>query len=327
MLRRSFVPPEPIRDLRALTRLRSRLAADQVRHQNRIEKVLEDALLKISCVISDLMGQSGRRFLAALIAGERSPATLAALGDRRLKASTAELEAALTGRFRDVHALETGMLLDLIDGLTGKITQLDKQITALLARIPGIARACTLCGEIGGGHAPSCAAPPVLSVIERLDEITGIGIDGAQVIIAELGTDMTQFPTPGHAAAWARLTSRTIQSGATSKTGRAGKGDPYLRAALGRAVMTASRTGTYLGERYRRIARRRGKQKAIVAVARTICEIACLIIADPAVRFIELGPDYYARFDAGRQTRNKIRELERLNPGTKVTLTPAVHAA
>ena len=91
--------------------------------------------------------------------------------------------------------------------------------------------------------------------------------------------------------------------------------------------MTASRTGTYLGERYRRIARRRGKQKAIVAVARTICEIACLIIADPAVRFIELGPDYYARFDAGRQTRNKIRELERLNPGTKVTLTPAVHAA
>jgi len=329
MLRRSFVPPEAIRDLRALTRLRSRLAQDKVRHQNRIEKILEDALLKISSVISDLMGQSGRRFLAALIAGERSPRALAALGDRRLKASTAELEAALTGRFRDIHALEIGMLLDLIDGLSAKITQLDEEITRLLAQIPGVAGACTSCGETGGAHAPGCTESdtPVLSVIARLDEIPGVGPGVAQVIVAELGMDMTQFPTPGHAAAWARLTSRTIQSGATSKNGRTGKGDPYLRGALGHAVMTAGRTDTFIGERYRRVARRRGKKKAIVAVARTITEIACLIIADPGVRFIELGPDYYARFDTGRQTRNKIRELERLNPGMKVTITPATHAA
>jgi transposase len=278
-------------------------------------------------VISGLMGQSGRRFLAALIAGERDPRALAALGGRRLKASTAELEAALTGRFRDIHALEISMLPDLTGGLAGKIAQPGKQITALLARIPGIAGACTCCGEIGGGHAPSCAVPPVLPVVGRLDEITGVGTDAAQVIIAELGTGMTIFPTPGHAAAWAKLTSRTIQSGATTKAGRADKGNPCLRAALGRAAMTAARTGTYLGGRYRRIARRRGKQKAIVAVSRTICEIACMIIADPAVRFSELGPDYYARFDAGRQTRNKIRGLERLNPGMKVTLTPAAHAA
>jgi transposase len=327
MLRRSFVPPEAIRDLRALTRLRSRLAQDRVRHQNRIEKILEDALLKISSVISDLMGHSGRRFLAALIAGERSPAALAALGDRRLKASTAELEAALTGRFRDIHALEIGMLLDLIDGLTAKIGQLDGEITRLLARIPGVAGACTSCGEVGGTHAPGCAVALVLSVIERLDEIPGVGPDVAQVIVAELGMDMTQFPTPGHAAAWARLTSRTIQSGATTKNGATGKGDPYLRGALGRAAMTAAKTDTYLGERYRRIARRRGKKKAIVAVARTICEIACLIIADPGTRYHELGPDYYTRFDAARQTRNKIRELERLNPGMKITLTPATQAA
>jgi transposase len=261
MLRRSFVPPEAVRDLRALTRLRSRLAQDQARHQARIEKILEDALLKISSVISDLMGASGRRFLAALVGGERAPDKLAALGDRRLKASPAQLEEALAGRFRDIHALEIGMLLELIDDITAKMARLDAEITARLARIPGIAPACAGCGEIGGGHAPSCprAGAPVLSVIERLDELTGL--DAAQVIVAELGTDKTTFPTPGHAAAWAKLASRTIQSGSTSKDGRTGKGNPYLRAALGRAAMTAAKTDTYLGERYRRIARRRGKQK------------------------------------------------------------------
>ena len=325
MLRRSFVPPGAIRDLRALTRLRSRLTRDKARHQNRIEKILEDALLKISSVISGLMGQSGRRFPAALIAGERRPRALAALGDRRLKATPAELQAALTGRFRDIHALEIGMLLDLIDGLSAKITQLDQQITGLLVQIPGVAGACTSCGETGGAHAPGCAGAhaPVLSVIGRLDEIPGVGPDAARVIVAELGMDMTQFPAPGHAAARARLTSRTIESGATSKNGRTGKGDPCLRGALGQCVMAAARTGTFLGERCRRIARRRGKQKAIIAIARTITEIAWLIISDPGIRFIELGPDCYARFHAGRQTRNKIRELERLNPGMKVTLTPA----
>ena len=329
MLRRSFVPPEPVRDLRALTRLRSRLAQDQARHQARIEKILEDALLKIPAVISDLMGQSGRRFPAALAAGERDPGKLAAPGDRRLKASPRDLAEALTGRFRDVHALETGILLDLIDGLTAKITELDAEITAQLARVPGIAPACAGCGETGGGHAPSCprAGSPVLPVIERPDELTGTGAGAAQVIVAEPGTGKTTFPTPGHAAAWAKLTTRTIQSGATSRNGRAGKGNPYLRAVLGRAAMTAAKTDTYLGERYRRIARRRGKQKAIAAVSRTICEIAWMIITDPDVRFSELGPDYYARLDAGRQTRNKIRDLERLNPGMKVTLTPAAQAA
>ena len=131
-----------------------------------------------------------------------------------------------------------------------------------------------------------------------------------------------QFPTPGHAAAWARLTSRTIQSGTTARNGRTGKGNPYLRGAFGAAVMTAANTDTFPGERYRRIARRRGKQKAIVAVARTICEIAYLIINDPGFRYIELGAGYYARLDPKRQTSNKIRELEKLNPGMVVTLTP-----
>jgi hypothetical protein len=158
--------------------------------------------------------------------------------------------------------------------------------------------------------------------VERLDEITGVGTRNAQVIIAELGTDMSVFPTAGHAAAWARLTPRTIQSGASAKPGRTGKGDPYLRGALGQSVMAAARTDTRLGEQYRRTARRRGKQKAIVAVSRVICEIAWLLIGDRAARFTDLGAGYYDTRSPRRQTRSRIREIERLNPGMKVTLTP-----
>jgi len=325
MLRRSFVPPEAVRDLRALTRTRARLAQDQVRHQSRVEKILEDALLKISVVISDLFGASGRRFLEALVAGERSPAALAALGDPRLRATRKELEDALTGRFRDIHAFEIATHLRLIDAINDEITRLDDRIAGQLAAVPGTAPACTSCGLAGGDHAPGCAREqtPVLGLAERLDEITGVGERNAQVIIAELGTDTSQFPTPGHAAAWARLTPRSRQSGETARPGRTGKGNRYLRGALGQAAMTTARTDTRLGAQYRRIARKRGKQKAIVAVSRVICEIAWILICDPAARFTELGPDYYTPRSPARQTRDKIREIERLNPGKKVILAPA----
>jgi len=157
MLRRSFVPPQEIRDLRMLTRTRARLAQDQARHQSRVEKILEDALLKISVVISDLFGTSGRRFLDALIAGERDPRALAALGDYRLKASRQQLQDALTGQFRDIHALEISTHLRLIDAINTEITRLDEAIGEQLARVPRTAPACTACGLAGGGHAPGCA--------------------------------------------------------------------------------------------------------------------------------------------------------------------------
>ena len=315
MLRRSFVPPEGIRDLRSLTRTRSRLAQDQVRHQNRVEKILEDALLKISVVISDLFGASGRRFLDALVAGERSPRALAALGDTRLKATRQQLADALTGQFREVHAFEIATHLRLIDAINDEIARLDARIEQQLTR-PGMAPACTSCGLIGGGHSPGCASDgtPVLGLAERLDEVTGVGVRNAQVIIAELGTDMSAFPTPGHAAAWARLTPRTQQSGNTARPGRTGKGNPYLRGALGQSVMAAARTDTRLGEQYRRIARRRGKQKAIVAVSRVICEISAILIADPAARFTDPGADYYSRANPARQTRSRIRETRTTQP-------------
>ncbi len=328
MLRRSFVPPEAVRDLRALTRARSRLAQDQARHQARVEKVLEDALIKISAVISDLFGVSGRAFLDALVAGERSPVVLAALGDPRLKASRQELEEALTGRFRDIHATEISLHLRLIDAITAEITALDEQIEAQLDRVPRAAPVCTACGLAGGGHAPGCEnlGAVLLSLAGRLAGITGIGDVTARVLIAELGTDPAQFPTPGHAAGWARLTPRTLQSGETARPGRTGKGSPYLRGALGQAAMTAAKTQTRLGAMYRRIARKRGKQKAIVAVARVICEIAWILICDPAARYTELGPDYYQPRSPARQTRARIREIERLNPGKKVILADAAAA-
>ena len=322
MLRRSFVPPRPVRDLRMLTRTRSRLAQDQARHQARVEKVLEDALLKVSAVISDLFGVSGRRFLDALVAGERSPAVLAALGDYRLKASKAQLKATLTGQFRDIHATEIAVHLRLIDAINAEITGLDEQIEQLLPQVPRTAPVCTACGVAGGGHAPDCQNTGVLllGLADRLDEITGIGAVNARVLIAELGTDPAQFPTPGHAAGWARLTPRTLQSGETAKPGRTGKGNRYLRSALGQAAMTAAKTDTRLGALYRRTARKRGKQKAIIAVARAICEIAWILICDPAARYIELGPGYYQPRSAAQKTKTGIRQIEQLNPGKKVIL-------
>ncbi len=290
-----------------------------------MEKILEDALLKISVVISDLFGASGRRFLDALVAGERRPAALAALGDPRLKATRQQLEDALTGRFRDIHAFEISTRLRIIDAINDEIARLDEKIEEQLALVPRTAPACTACGLAGDGHAPGCADEqvPLPGLAARLDEITGIGAVSARAIIAELGTDPSVFPAPGHAAAWARLTPRTRQSGETARPGRTGKGNRYIRGALGQAAMTAAKTDTRLGAMYRRIARKRGKQKAIVAVSRVICEIAWILICDPGARYHELGPDYYTPRSRARQTRDKIREIERLNPGKKVILADA----
>jgi transposase len=158
MLRRSFVPPQATRDLRSLTRTRSRLAQDRARHRSRVEKIMEDALLKISCVISDLFGASGRRFLDALVAGERSPAALAALGDPRLKATRHELAEALTGRFREVHAFEISVHLRLIDAINDEIACLDARISQQLTLIPGWRRPAPAAGSSAAGTRPAAPA-------------------------------------------------------------------------------------------------------------------------------------------------------------------------
>jgi transposase len=320
MLRPSFVPPAEIRQLRDYTRLRLDLTRDRSRHVQRIEKLLEDALIKLSTVATDIMGKSGRAMLEVLIAGERDPKVLAGLARGRLRVKHAALVQALTGRFDDHHAELARMLLDQYDALTAQIDRLTARIEALLAAIPA-AQGVDADGTTGPGAGADPGAA-VLPAIQRLDEVPGIGRHAAQVLLAELGLDMGVFPTPGHLVSWAKLCPRTIQSGAKHRAGTTGKGNPYLKGVLGEVAAAAAKTDTFLGERYRRIVKRRGKLKALVAVARSILVIVWHLLADPAARYHDLGAGYYAdRIDKGKKARNHIRQLEAL--GFTVTLAPA----
>jgi transposase len=320
MLRPSFVPPAEIRQLRDYTRLRLDLTRDRSRHVQRIEKLLEDALIKLSTVATDIMGKSGRAMLEALIAGERDPKVLAGLARGRLRVKHAALVQALTGRFDDHHAELARMLLDQYDALTAQIDRLTARIEALLAAIPA-AQGVDADGTTGPGAGADPGAA-VLPAIQRLDEVPGIGRHAAQVLLAELGLDMGVFPTPGHLVSWAKLCPRTIQSGAKHRAGTTGKGNPYLKGVLGEVAAAAAKTDTFLGERYRRLVKRRGKLKALVAVARSILVIVWHLLADPTARYHDLGAGYYAdRIDKGKKARNHIRQLEAL--GFTVTLAPA----
>jgi len=320
MLRPSFVPPAEIRQLRDYTRLRTDLTRERTRYWQRLEKLLEDALIKVSVVASTLDTKSVRDMLEALIAGERDPKVLAGLARGRMRVKHAALVQALTGRFDDHHAELARMLLDQIDALTAQTGRLTTRIEELIAAIPAAQGA-----DADGTTGPDAGTGPdatVLSAAQRLDEIPGISVPGAQIILAEIGLDMTRFPTAAHLVSWAKLSPRTIQSGAKHRAGKTGKGNPYLKGVLGEIAAAAARTDTFLGERYRRIVKRRGKLKALVAVARTILVIIWHLLADPAARYRDLGAGYYAsRIDKDRKTRNHIRQLEAL--GYTVTLAPA----
>ena len=312
MLRSSFVPPQPQRELRDLTRMRKVLTEERSRYRTRIQDVLEDACIKVSDKTegaSDLFGVSGRAMLAALVAGERDPKVLAQLSRGRMRRKIPALEQALNGRFNEHHARQISRLLRLHDGLTIEIDQLTCEIETAIA-------------ELDPTGPPDDDHRDRMPVLDRLDEIPGLGREAAATILGEIGFDMTVFPTEGHLASWAKLTPRTIQSGAKNTHGPTGKGNRWLKGALGNAAVNAARTKTFLGARYRRIIKHAPKKKAVVAVSRNILEICWVLISDPDARFIDLGPDWHNRhINTARKTRQAVRELERL--GFTVTLTPA----
>src|SRR5664280_642911 len=297
MIRPSFVPPPPIRRLRDLTRYRVDLVSARTAEKNRAEKLLEDAQIKLSVVASDIFGVSGRDMMAALIAGERDPKVLAQMARMRLRAKIGQLEEAFHGHFTDHHAFLLAKMLARVDAITADIDDIDAHIEDQLA--------------------------PFVDAATRLQQIPGVGPVAAAVIVAEIGVDMSRFPTAGHLASWARFAPGVKESAGRNKgNGSTGHGNPYLGRVLGEAVVSAGRTSTFLGDRYRRLARRRGKQKAIVAVGRSMLIVAWHLLSDPDAQFTDLGPGFYdSRIQPDRKRREHIRQLEAL--GYRVTLEPA----
>jgi transposase len=258
-----------------------------------VEKLLEDAPIKLSSVASDIFGGSGRQMLQAMIAGQRDPKVLAQLARASMRAKLRQLEEALTGHFDDHHAFLCRMMLERIDELTSRIEELTAQIDQQIA--------------------------PFAAQVAQLDAVTGIGLVCAQELIAEVGVDMAVFPTASHLVAWAKFAPQASISAGKAKAAATGRGNPWLAATLGEIAVTAGRTSTFLGERYRRIARRRGKQRALVAVGNSLLVIAWHLLSDPGAHFTDLGPDWHDRLAPLRRKRQLIAELERLS-GMKVTL-------
>lgn len=301
MLRASFVPPPPIRRLRDLTRYRVDLVGVRGAEKNRVEKLLEDACIKLSVVASDIHGVSGRAMLNAMIAGERDPRKLAEMARSRMRPKIGLLTEAFAGlqvgTFDAHHRFLLARMLARIDQADADIAAIDTQIQEHLA--------------------------PFADAAARLDQIPGVGPTAAAIIIAEIGLDMTRFPTPAHLASWAKFAPGIKSSAGKSKgNGSTGHGNRYLARVLGEAAVAAGRTDTFLGARYRRIARRRGKKKAIVAVGRSLLVIIWHLLAEPDARFTDLGADHYDRHvSTTAKTRNHVRSLEAL--GYHVTLQPA----
>jgi transposase len=321
LLRASFVPPKAIRDLRDYTRARTRLIHERTRCWQRLEKLLEGALIKLSSVASKLTTLSAQDMIKAMIAGQRDPEVLAGLARRTMKAKHDALVEALDGMFDDHHGELAALLLDQIAALDATIAQLGARAAELTAAMPA-AWGIDADGATGPGAGTSPDAP-VLNAVTRLAEIPGLSPDLARTIIAETGLDMSRFPTAAHLVSWAGLCPSARQSGPRTRAGKKGRGDTWLRGALGQAAINAARTATFLGERYGRIARRRGKAKAQVAVARSILVIIWHLLADPAARFTDLGPGYHqARTDTDRKLRNHIRQIEALL-GHPITIAKA----
>jgi transposase len=299
LLRGSFVPPPPVRELRDLTRQRARLVEERAAVANRVQKVLEDANVKLAGVASDVLGASGRAMLRAIVAGETDPGVLADLARQRLREKLPQLRQALAGRVTEHHRFLLGALLEQVGDLERLIDRFSARIEAVLG--------------------------PFAEAAGRLSEVPGFSRRVAEVVLAEVGADMGPFPSADHLCSWAGLCPGNDESAGRRRSGRTTKGSRWLRAALVQAAWAASHTkGTAFAARYRRLAARRGKKRALVALAHTMLIIAYHLLKR-GVRYEELGPDYLGRSQQERLTRQLVRRLERL--GHQVTLRPREEVA
>jgi len=294
LLRGSFVPPAPIRELRDLTRYRKRLIQAHAAEGQRVQKTLEDAGIKLDSVATDVLGASGRAMLAALVGGERDPQVLAELARGRLRSKLPQLRQALRGRFGDHHALLLRLALAHLEHLEGAIAALDRRVDEVIA--------------------------PFARARDRLDTITGVGKRAAETIIAEIGVDMTVFPTAAHLASWAGRCPGNNLTGGKRRSGKPTRGNRWLGEVLIECAWAAARSrDTYLSAQYWRLARRIGKKKAAVAVGHSILVIAWHLLADDC-DYQDLGGDYFIRRDTDRARQRAVAQLQAL--GYRVVLEP-----
>jgi transposase len=299
LLRGSFVPPAPIRELRDLTRYRKAQIQDRAREANRLQKILEDANIKLSSVATDILGVSGRAMLNALVTGTTDPKLLADLARGVLRKKLPALRQALTGRFRQHHAFLVGQILAHLDYLEESIAETSRRIEEQLR--------------------------PFAEALECLITIPGVQRRTAEVILAEIGTDMTRFADSAQLASWARMCPGNRESAGKRKSGKTRKDSKWLRGALIESGNAGARTkSTALGARYRRRVRHLGHRKGVVAIGRQILEISYHLLAANTT-YRELGVDYFDRNHADRVRQRCIRQLQRL--GHQVTLTPQPNAA
>lgn len=295
LLKASFVPPPGIRELRDLTRYRVQQVGDRAREVNRLCKVLEDAGLKLTSVVTDVMGVSGRAMLRALVEGTTDPSVLADLARGTLRKKLPALRRALQGRFHRHHAF-------LIEQIFAKIDFLDETVDRLTAEIDG-------------------RLAPFEPMLANLDTIPGVDRIGAISLVAETGGDMSRFPSAGHLCSWGAMCPGQNESAGKRRSGKTRKGNRYLRRTLIQAGLGAMRkNGSALQARYHRVKRHRGHKKAIVAVGHQILEIAYYIMRD-GVTYTELGADYFNRRHAERAVRRHVQQLEAL--GFHVTIEKA----
>lgn len=293
LLRPSVIPPQPIRDLRELTRYRKTLVQERAAEVNRLHKLLEGANIKLASVATDVMGVSGRVMLAALVGGEADPDVLAELAKGRLRTKLPELRRALEGRVRPVHRV-------LLEQLLAHLAFLEESIAAVQAEIER-------------------ALGPFEQAAALLQTIPGVGATAAAVIVAEIGTDMARFPSAKHLASWAGLCPGNHVSAGKRLGGKPRGGNAWLRGVLGEVAWVIAHTkDTYLAAGYHRLARRRGKHKAAVAIAHRVLTI-CYHVLREQRPYDDLGPDYFDRLDADRLQRHHVRRLQQL--GFDVTIS------